>query len=476
LGKASSRADENGGLIIIALALVQAVIQTAFPLVDVNFSSDSADYVQAAAYRGFAYPFFLDLFDGFADPLRAAVVGQIWVFSAAACLLSVTLARATGHSGAGLVLLGILIINPMTIYFNYSILSESLFQSATCVYLACLVQAIHGPKPWHFAALGMTVGAMIAIRPVGFALLPILIVVVLCASYINGRRPWAGLALAVLGVTFVLLADRAAYDLRHDEPRESVLGNVLFAKSAMFAAGPSPYAPDDPRTEVWIILEEEGPADAREAISRAPFGPVSFFLMHSYEASLMFLYEKDRLQSIADQIGIPKTELMAEIGSRRILANPTGFLRLPLQHYVALWQPFYHAVTANDITAYIAQNGPFPVDNALGYITRDVFDPPYARLIHSALAIGWLASILILAASILWLRRNWAGRQMLTLAGLGVLSLHALLFLSATLSIASVRYLAALWPIVAVVICASFLVVLKLYDRRKKHARRSLEI
>lgn len=476
MGKVPARTGRHGCQLIVALALLQAAIQTGFPILDVNLASDSADYVQSAAYRGFAYPAFLDIFDIFADPLRAAVVGQIWIFAAAAAVLSVSFARATGQTGAGLILLALLVINPMTIYFNYSILTESLFQSTLCLYLAYVLKSIRAPKAWHFTALGLSVGAMIAIRPVGFAILPVLVVAVLCAAYINGRKPWAGLALAVLSVFAVLALDRLAYSLHHDDARQSILGNVLFEKSAMLSAGPSPYPADDPRTQAWNMLEQDEPADARELIARAPSGPVSFFLMHSYEASLIFLYNSDRLREIADQMGIPKSDLLAEVGSRRILANPAGFLHLPFQHYVANWQPFYRTTAKDSINDYIAQNGPFPMDNALGYIDRNVFAPPYANAIHTALALGWLASVLTLTAAIFAFGRDWPGRPMLTWAGLGVLSLHALLFLSSTLSIASVRYLAVLWPIVAIVICATVFAFLTFLNRRQNAAGRNLKI
>ncbi|MTH98444.1 glycosyltransferase family 39 protein [Roseibium sp. RKSG952] len=450
------------GLLIVVIALGAAVIQSVFQLSDVFLSKDSIGYINAEAYRGVVYPAFLDMFESLAHPLRAAVIAQTWLFSIAAAVLAVTFAKFSGKPNLGLVLILLLIVNPMTYYFNNSILTESLFQSSLCLFLAAVIRLCYKLDWKSCALLGLSAGLMVISRPVGYAALPALVVTLIASGFLNHKKIWKAAVVSVASVVLVLAAEKFAYALYQDAERESVLGNVLFSKSGVISAGQSPYPVEDPRTEIWNFLEYGEAQAAREAIAKAPPGHISFFILHGYEADMLFRYKKDELAALAEQAGRPQRQLMGEIGAERLKRNISGFLSLPLKHYIAHWQPFYYAISQEEIDDYIAVNSPLPMDNASGRFNRDVYTPPYATAIHIVLAIGWVISVTILVLSVLCFGKNWNGRRMLTCAGLAVLLLHGLLLLSSIVSIAAVRYLAVLWPIVAVVMCAGVVLILEL--------------
>ena len=439
---------------VAAVPVCVALLTSLFPLMEPLVEKDSRGYMMGEAYRGVIYPLFLDLFELFPKSLKVTAIAQTFIFAAAATFMAYSFARAVKSKTLGITLAVLLMFCPTTYFFNNAILTESLYQSALCIFLGSLAHLILRKDWLAFVFLGLGAGLMMITRPVGIAILPVMVVSA-CAVYLTGApKPWRGLVLGLACALSFVAIERVVYTVVHGNERESVLANVLFAKSGVLEAGESPYEKSDPRTTVWNFLEYDEAEEARRAIDAAPAGNISYFMLHSYEADMLFAYKDDELKVLAAQQGISQRNLMKEVGADRIARNLGGFLLLAAQHYWATWQPFYYATAQNQIDRYVETNSPLPMRNASNRLTRDIFLPPAPRVIHLVLALGWLFSVgLVLSAAAL-IRVDWAGRDLLTLSGLGALIVHGQVLTTSMFSIASVRYLAVLWPAVALASCA----------------------
>lgn len=439
---------------ILLLSFLLTLLFLIFPAMDVNVTSDTADYISAEAYRGVVYPLFLDLFEGTGEPLLWATVTQSLIFAAAAAYLAFRLAVAAGQTWVGLLLVTILILNPITYYFNRTILTESLYLSAFCLFLGALVGFCTRRNLGDFLVLGLSAGAMIVIRPVGYAVLPVIVFAVLAIFAMDGYRPWRVLAIVVCCVAVVLGAERVVYSSLHGPERESVLSNALYAKSGVIDAGEAPYPDDDPRTTVWNYLEHDEAGAARVALAQAPTFVIRYFMTHAYEADMFFTYKADELADLAEATGTSPRTLMGEVGRDRLLRDPVALLKIAAFHYWGHFRPFHYGANQDQIDSYIASRAPLPMNNASGRLMRDVFVPPAPGAIHAAMAVGWLASLALIAAAIVAVFRDMRNRRLILIAGLAALTVHGQIMLASLFSIASVRYLAATWPCVSLAIVA----------------------
>ena len=421
---------------------------------DINVGDDAAGYIDGEAYRGVVYPLFLDLFEGMGAALLWTSAIQSLIFAAAAAYLAHRLAVLTGQTWVGLTLVALLIVNPMTYFFNRTIMTEGLYQSAFCLVLGALIGFCTRRSLGDCVVLGIAAGAMIAIRPVGYAVLPVVAAAALAVFAMGLYRPWRGLAVVALGVAAVLGAERVVYASVHGPERESVLSNALFAKGGVVDAGDAPYPAGDPRTAVWNFLERDEAGAARIAIAEAPTGVIRYFMTHAYEADMFFTYKADELARLAEEAGTTPRALMGEVGKDRLLRDPAAFLRLSVSHYWGHLQPFHYGANRDEIDSYIAAHVPLPMDNASGRLTRDVFVPLAPVVIQVAMGAGWLVSLALIAAACVAAVRPVPGRSLMLIAGLASLAVHGQVMLTSLFSIASVRYLAVTWPCVALALTA----------------------
>ena len=448
------------------IPLLVAVLSSLFAIMEPNLAEDSAGYLDWQPYRGVVYPLFLELFHPQSDGLTSIVTAQTFIFAAAAICLAYSFALTTESRWMGVVLAALLSLSPTTYFFNNTIMAESLYQSASCLFLAALVLVVMRKNMFAFVTLGISAGLMAVARPVGVATLPVLVFAAAAVYFSGQSRAWLGMVLAFVCSIALMFAEELAYKSVHGPERESVFDNVLFAKSGMFEAGESPYSETDPRNAVWNFLENDEARAARQAITDADDGAVGFFIMHSYEADMLFTYKSDELQALAAEAGISPGQMMREVGTARIQRNPLAFLGLALQHYWGHWQPFYYSVAQDRINAYINDNSPLPMNNASDRLTRDVFKAPAAGTIHLVLALGWIASMGLILVAVCFVRVDWKGRDMLNLAGLAALTFQGQVMITSLFSIASVRYLSVLWPMAALAFCALAITIANYAIRR----------
>lgn len=437
---------------ILSLSLVLTLLFLVFPAMDVNVGDDAGGYIDGEAYRGVVYPQFIDLFEGTGAPLLWTSVTQSLIFAVAAAYLAYRLAIATGQAWIGLVLVTLLVLNPMTYFFNRTIMTEGLYQSAFCIFLGALVGFCTRRSLGDFLVLGLATGAMIVIRPAGYAVIPVIAVAALAVFAMGAYRPWRGLVVVAVGIAAVLGAERVAYTNIHGPERESVLSNALYAKGGVIDAGESPYPADDPRTAVWNFLEHDEAGAARTALAEAPTVVIRYFMTHAYEADMFFTYKADELARLAEETGTSARTLMGEVGKDRISRDPAALVRLAALHYWGHFQPFYYGANQDEIDSYIAAHAPLPMGNASGRLMRDVFVPVAPRAIHAVMAAGWLVSLALIAAAVVAVFQEMRGRTLVLIAGLAALALHGQVMLASLFSIASVRYLAVTWPCVALAI------------------------
>ena len=237
---------------IFFLSLLFTIVSLVFPAMDVNVGDDAGGYIDGEAYRGVVYPLFLDAFEGTGAPLLWTTVTQSLIFAGAATYLAYRLAVVTSRTWVGLVLATLLVLSPITYFFNRTIMTEGLYQSALCLVLGALVGFCTRRNLWDCLVLGFATGAMIVIRPVGWAVLPVVAAAAIAVISMSAYRPWRGLALFAVIVAAMLGAERVVYASIHGPERESVLSNALYAKGGIIEAGAPPLSggrPEDRHLE-----------------------------------------------------------------------------------------------------------------------------------------------------------------------------------------------------------------------------------
>jgi hypothetical protein len=158
------------------------------------------------AYRTLAYPFLLAALRWWTEPpvtgLGVLVAQHLIGLAGASCFYLVG-RRAFGPLAA---LAGVVVyaLHPVTLFYELSILTETLFTCALAVALWVVVRLTDTPSWWRGVAAGVVCGAAVLVRPVAqwFVAIPLLLAVIVRAPWQSRLAAGAGL-LAAYGAVLV---------------------------------------------------------------------------------------------------------------------------------------------------------------------------------------------------------------------------------------------------------------------------------
>jgi len=446
-------------LVYVLPALAYGLWLSLAPLASPLTEPDTASYLGFSSSRTAGYPYFLWAVEWlFGDP-KYAIHVQVWVFAAALAVLGRVVLVATGSSLFTLGLLAANCINPEVNRFHFVLLTESLFVSLTILIIACLIQVVYRPDWRGVACLSALMGLAVALRPVGYAFLPLLVLIALIRWRELRPTRAASLAALVLPVVAVVLLETAVYAGHHGLPRKSLAGVHAIGKAGVVRTSQeNPYPADHAYHRLWAKLEEAAAA-AHPVIDGAPtFGARKHLGLH-YEAFMQYIYARDEIEQAAHESGFSDFDVMKQVGLERLFAAPLSYLRLSLDNLRGLWLIYgaSHPTTAEHLNAYVEANSPLPL-----FADYDITGPPMepvqprriALFVQPAvLALCAVTLIAIFAAAVQILRGR--AKPALIVAGLCGLMVNGNFLLVALTGIGIVRYTLAMWP--GMMACAAFL-------------------
>ena len=428
---------------LIALAAAGAFVAymiwpPAFPFLQ----ADSASYIHFDAMRTAGYPFLLTFIQRASGDLHRVLPVQLFAMVATAAYLAFEVGRLTRRPFLGLAALVLQVSNLFIYRYAFTIMPEALFFAVLAVFagLLCRITATGGLGT--LAAMSLTVGFAILIRPVAYILIPVLIAGAAIGYQRRGR--WQSVTLsAVVPLATLLAAGSLAYDHVHGSFRtQSFLGHNLIGKIA--------YLPGDEVDTRYPEIKREIEDYMARLRDLRPGNLHDRFLLQERQYDLVRYGLTTRtVERIAARDGARPDDIRKEVALAYMVAHPLDYAEeVGLQLY-SLWT-VADLRTARDnarFSGFVAAL-PFDAFERTATPTRTPI-PAFAVYGIRAFMLGILAiSLLALAVgATAAIRRRPIGPIWTALALLSFL-LHGYLFLVASLQAGIFRYLIVTWPVI----------------------------
>ncbi len=434
---------------------------------------DSASYIGFSADRGLGYPSFLYLLRSAGIPLEGVPWVQLSLHLATIPLLFGVLRRCIGNLWLPSLIVLLSFANPEVAKYHAQILSESLFLTVLVLYVAFLLSFLRESSPRNLLLVSTAVVLGVAIKPVGWAFVVLLSLVVV-AGLVRERGRMALLAAFMLPPIAVAAVQHAASRAIHGPVRASLAPLHLFAKAGMVdAAVPDALLTDGPNAPLHRALERD--ADAiRRLIERAPERHIERFLSVNYEVFLQYRFGLDVRRSIAAQRDLGAA--MFDTGFERLRHGWMSYLALTWRPYLSLWLLYdaSHPAHYEAVNAFIAAERPLPYEKSAPALVEPIKSAGLKALVARPLvaAAGIVTAIVACLGAYCLVRPKevpMLGRQ----AGLLALGLHGYCLLVALTGVGIPRYLLGVWPLL---VCAAGLACAAALPWLRNAARRAAQL
>lgn len=421
---------------------------------------DSIRYLEVWANYPLGYPLFLKIFGA-----RGAIIAQPIIFGVALALLGRELVRLTRSTLIAALVIVAAAALPQIREFHASILSESLFLSLGLFFLALALRFIYIPT-WHLMVpIAAIAGASATVRRTGFALLPLMLIMVLIERHRLKASQTAFFFVAAVAPFFVVYgAELVAAPIVHDGHASSLSGRHLFAKAALIDAPDAPPDSDEVRIELNRHLDQDY-APIRAFLASAP-PDIRAVLSIYYETCLQGgCADRSRdLMPGLDEAG--QTRTLGSVALSRIARAPGAFGELWAQNYLSLWavDRLHHPDRAERLTAFIAAHRPMPFERLAfslepgqPFAFESIPRVRYMQWAVTALAI-WTAGLALLGQ--VAIIRPHRFPPLLLFASVSALMAHGGLLLTSLLAAGFSRFTLGLWPaIVTASVCGFWALV-----------------
>jgi hypothetical protein len=393
---------------------------------------------------------------------HGAIVAQPILYASALAFAGREIVRTTRSTWLAVaVLIGSMAL-PQIREFHASILSESLFLSLLVVFLGLAVRFMHYPT-WRLMVLvAITAGLSAVVRRTGFALVPVMLVMVLLERRrLIGSRIALSFVAALAPFAVIAGVEQAIAPVIYAGEPSSLIGRHLFAKAALIDAPNAPSSPDLVRRALDAQLEHAF-APIRRLLAAAP-PHVRGVLTIYYETCLQGGCADQARAATAEDTEARQTAVMGAAAVARLRRAPLNFLKLTWMHYGSLWtvNRLRHPDIAADLNAFLATHRPLPYEAlalSLGPDRTLVFSGSeivrYAQYAIFAIAVLTASLALVgLIAAFTDLRLPPA----MGAAAVAAMTAHAGLMLTALLAAGFARFLLGLWPaLVMACACGAF--------------------
>lgn len=408
---------------------------------------DSGSYIAASGFRGLGYPFFLSFVRSLGLPLERVPWIQLALHLAVLPVLFRALRRATGSIWLTAAIVLLCYANPEVAKYHAKVLSESLFLTVLILFIAAFLNflAVRTHRSLMLASFWVAVG--VTIKPVGWAFVALLALVVLGRLF-RRRGAIALLAAFLFPLLVVVGLEKGTSYLLHGPERASLVPLHVFGKAGMIDAPvPAALLMEGPNAPLHRALEADAAA-IRQLIARAPSANIARYLTVNYEVFIQYRLGLAARQAIAEEGDLDKA--MTDVGLERLRLGWRNYIALTLSHYLGFWLLYDapHPALYRAVNDFIDRERPLPYAEFVTPLT-EVVEPEgevavYARPAIAAAGVitGLLAAIGLVAA--------FAPRSMplrWRQAGLLALGLHGYCLLVALTGVGIPRYLLGVWPL-----------------------------
>ena len=394
---------------------------------------DSGGYLNFSSYRSAAYPLLLKLVG--AD---GALVVQPILAALAVTYLGLELLALTGSLLVALGTMLAIALNPFLVVYHYKIMSESLYVSLLMVFLGLLMHLSRRPSPAWAAAASLVAGSLIAVRPAGWFLLPLMLLAVLMLRG-RTRSKLTLVAAAIVPLLALAAAESSFRSAWHHGNVASLLTVALYGKAGMIEAPPTGG------TAPLVVALEQSFAPIRKIVAASPDRSIERFLAVNYETCIEY--------ACSASLGINSgSEAARDAALRRIAANPLGFLALAWRNFSALWTVYSvsHPDEAPVAKAFMAAKRPMPFEAEA--FNQEVKPFPAAVIIQPAmLMVGLLTALLAFAGlGAAVFRHDLPAVMIISL--LCALAVEGAFVLDSLAGVGIPRYMLAMWPAMMVML------------------------
>ena len=427
-----------------ALYALLALVQT--PPEPILFP-DSPGYLEFSALRTAGYPIFLKGVTALFGDVSPVPAIQVLTFAWSAWFFGISVRRLTGRSwSAALILLGTL-GNPFLVEYHHAILTDSLFTTLALVILALLIRTVKDGRLSRLAWCGLVVGLMIALRPVGYAWAAFALFFLL----VLGRKLGMSKNVLQVGGKFLVpillcvVAESITYHQFH-ESRSTLFPHFVFAKGALVegcAAGSCDHPLDEESLKVNAFIESDL-APVRAFIAGLETTDLVNSFLAPYEVFIQFTY----VRIFAKRSGLPplSPHVMMQVGRKRLLENPGGYLRLAWYHYVSMWHFFTtsHPALVDEVNAVTQGNPPPPFSEFFAEFSKPFLPNPLGWVGRPIVQFLALTTLLFALGALRLLVRPVVPPRMEAAMYAGLI-VHGYFLLVALANIGSVRYVYPVW-------------------------------
>jgi hypothetical protein len=436
--------------LIMAYAIVQFISLPDVPILEV----DSGSYIKFLPSRTAGYPLFLR----WVSVDRAPWV-QVGLYTAALTWLGMETCQFT-HSylwAAGMVFL--VMGNRELNHYHAEIMTESLFATVLILFLGLVVRFIGRPDWRPVVMASIVAGLAAAIRPSGYALLPVLVLMVLMVRELSPTSLWKLVAAAVIPMVLVVGVERGYTRYYQGGKATSLAGRHFFAKAGIID-GPSQAAAEaDPKRKRLFVVLEEDFAPVRNLLREAPDAGIRIAMIPDYETCLEYACTEELRNSLRRDYNLTNAaidSMFLKVGMERIANAPFEYLKLSWSHYRSMWSHFvlYNPAYFQSYREFIARHRPLPFEAGVPDLIPNpnprkitYFRPPRTRLV----IIGaWVAGMALAGLAFAW--RGRVPSPAAGSAGLVGLTVHGLLVFTALVGVGIPRYVTVLWPAMMVAV------------------------
>jgi len=426
---------------LVSLA-IYAVYAPDVPLI----TPDSEGYLEFAPSRTGGYPFFLAVLKPVIRDLHDYALAQRSLYALSILILCWQLLATTNSLVVALVAeIALLGNRDLSLYdinkYHFTILTESIFLSASALLLACAMVYLRTGTPGRLSLVSALAGYATAIRPTGLAFFPAL--VVLAAGGPRHLRLWLRIVIISLAFAGVLVLESVYYRAHHPGPRTSMLAVQMLGKAGMInvpdaarliSSTPQPARPLQQALEISL-------APVRKLIAEAPSLPARCWLLVHYETFVEYRFAAPDRAALVAASG---DEGLIAAAFARLRSGFVDYIRLTGDHLACLWSSAMISDSeAAMLAAYLARHRPLPFEEALPEFRATSLPALAVRraMMESVGILLLLASISLIAT----LLRDRTPSTELTLAGFCGITVHAGVFLTALTGVGIARYTEGLW-------------------------------
>ncbi len=365
---------------------------------------DSSSYIELSPLRTIFYPLFLRVCRIIGLDLVQTTWAQLGIFSMALAYLLLALRRA-GLSQALLgVFVAILAGNILFSSFHRSILTESLYFSASAMAVAFWIDFFRTRQVRFLALAAAALGLMIGIRPVGLGLVTMHLLAVWLARP-RAAPVWILLLAALLPLVAILGVEQMAYRLVHGN-RQSISHYLTVGMAAMLI-----------RPNMTFTGPHAAALNTLAARTVAKYEPVHRFLDQApslgvkvqwsarYYGGAAVVLDREIVEAAA-AANTSVADLSFEFCKQVVLQNLAGYLRLVTVNQIGQWSiaAKNFPPTARRLGEYADANPPVAFGEPFSF--EDLHPaPPWSGLVvyPAFLAAGAITLVLSLGfIGLLW--------------------------------------------------------------------------